>query len=251
VEHPVVLELGPGRTAVVIGVERPEDAAAVIGALGLEAPRPTLAIVGGAAGLDEHELAGLAPVGVALMRAAAAAGAAIVDGGTDAGVMRLVGRAHAEAGARVPLVGVVVRALAALPGEPVVPPMVALEPGHTHFVLVPGSSWGDEAPWLASVAGMVAGGRPSVTVLVNGGEIAWTDAAESTGAGRRVLAVAGTGRAADALAAAVAGRPGDERAAELIRTGLVEAVALRDDAVPSLEERVEDILGSTGPAHGR
>jgi hypothetical protein len=250
VERPVVLELGFGRTAIAIAVERAEDVAAVVRALGLEAPRPTLVVVGGAAGLGETELAGFAPCADALMRAAVGAGAAIVDGGTDAGVMRLVGRAHAAAGAGVPLVGVVVRALAGLPGEPVVPPMAAVEPRHTHFVLVPGSSWGEEAPWIARIAGAVAGNRPSVTVLVNGGEVSFTDVDQSVAAGRRVLAVAGTGRTADALAAAAAGKPGDARLAALVRTGLVEAVASGDDPLPSLQERVNDILGSTGPARG-
>jgi hypothetical protein len=251
VERPVVLELGSGRTAVAIGVERAEDVAAAVGTLGLATPRPTLVVVGGAAGLDDSELAGLAPLADGLVRAAARVGATIVDGGTDAGVMRLVGRAHAKAGADVPLVGVVVQALAGLPGKPVVPPMAALEPRHTHFVLVPGSSWGDEAPWIARIAGAVAGDLPSVAALVNGGEIAWTDVAQSIAAGRRVLAVAGTGGTADALAAAAAGKPADDRAAALVRTGLVEAVAPGDDPLPSLQERVEEILGRAGPARGR
>ena len=107
-----------------------------------------------------------------LVAAADATGAAIVDGGTDAGVMRLLGRAHARAGANVPLVGVIVRALAALPGEPRRDDGAPPEPNHTHIVLVPGASWGDEAPWIARLAGAIAGDRPSVTVLVNGGEIA-------------------------------------------------------------------------------
>ena len=250
-ERSVVLEFGPGRTALAIGVECVEDIAEALSALGLEAPRPTFVVVGGAAGLGDSELAGLVPLADGLVRAAAGVGAAIVDGGSDVGVMRLVGRAHAEAGEGVALVGVVVRALAGLPGEPVDPPMAALEPRHTHFVLVPGSSWGEEAPWIARIAGAVAGDRPSVTVLVNGGEIAWNDVAQSVAAGRRVLAVAGTGRTADALAAAAAGDPADARASALVRTGLVEAVAAGDDPLPSLQERVEDILGRTGSAHGR
>ena len=118
-------------------------------------------------------------------------------------------------------------------------------------LLVPGSSWGDEAPWIARVASTIARGRPSVTVLLNGGDIAWTDAEESVADGRPVLAVAGSGRTADELAAAAAGGPADERAAALVRTGLVEAVALGEDARPSLQERVEEILRSERPDDGR
>ena len=86
--------------------------------------------------------------------------------------MRLSATPTRAAGADVPLVGVIVRALAALPGEAAADDAAPPEPNHTHLVLVPGSSWGDEAPWIARLASAIAGGRPSVTVLLNGGEIA-------------------------------------------------------------------------------
>jgi hypothetical protein len=131
-------------------------------------------------------------------------------------------------------------------------PAAPLEPAHTHFVLVPGSAWGDEAPWIARVAGAIADGRPSVTVLVNGGEIAWTDVAESTRAKRRVLAVAGTGRTADALASAVAGTSDDARANALVATGFVETVPAGASATESVGRRIEQVLmSSTGPADAR
>ena len=126
--------------------------------------------------------------------------------------------------------------------------MAPLDSGHTHFVLVPGSTWGEEAPWIARVAGAVAGGRPSVTVLVNGGEIAWTDVAESLRARRLVLAVAGTGRTADALAEATAGRPSDPRAARLVATGLVEAVGPGASVAAMVERKIVDILTNSGSA---
>lgn len=236
--------------AVAIVVGRGEVAAAA-DALELGAPRPVVVVVGGAAGLDRESERELEPLATAIIRAAESRGAVVVDGGTDAGIMRLVGRARAAAGSRVPLVGVVVRELAALPGEPVVEPAAALEPAHTHFVLVPGDAWGDEAPWIASVAGAIAREQPSVTVLVNGGEIAWTDVAESTRAKRRVLAVAGTGRTADALADAVAGTSDDDRARALVATGLVEAVAGGASAAASVGRRIEQVLMSTGPADAR
>ena len=247
-ESPSVVELEHGR-AVAVRVEHAHDLAPAVAALELGAPRPTLVVVGGAAGLDDGAPAGLELLAGGVLRAAAACGAVIVDGGTDAGVMRLVGLARATTGAAIPLVGVVVRSLAALPGLPVVEPMAELEPHHTHFILVPGSSWGEEAPWIASVARAIAGDRPSVTVLVNGGEIAWTDVSESLRANRRVLAVAGTGRTADALAAAATGQPADERAAALVGTGLVEAVGSGDAAVAALERRIEHILAGSEPAN--
>lgn len=233
-----------GGGPVVVSVQAGDDPGEAARLLGLATERPVLVVVGGAGGLDEASLAALVPCAEALVRAAAAAGAALVDGGTDAGVMRLLGEAHAAAGSRSPLVGVAVEALVR-PGEEAVGAAAALEPNHTHVVLVPGSTWGDEVPWLAWFAGAVAAGRPSVTVLVNGGEISLADVAASVDAGRKALAVAGTGRAADALAAALAGTSSAAPQVEaLARSGLVEAVSLGEDALPSLEEKVKAILGS-------
>jgi SLOG in TRPM, prokaryote len=249
VERLAVLEFGHGRAAPAVTVTRWQDVAGAVGALNLGAPRPAVVVVGGATGLDDGELSGLELLADAIVRASAAAGAVIVDGGTDAGVMRLIGRARAEATVGVPLVGVVVGALAALPGEPVVGSMAALEPWHTHFVLVPGSRWGEEAPWIARVAGAVADGCPSVTVLVNGGEVAWSDVAESVAAGRRVLVVAGTGRTADAIAVVASGESGDVRAAALVGSGLVEVVGPGDGTALSAERRIEGILGGPAPVN--
>ena len=249
-ERPDVLELGSGRRALAICPEHETDLPAAIRLLGVETPQPTLVAIGGASGIDEAGLAALVPVAEALVRAARATGATIVDGGTDAGFMGLVGRARAAARSDAPLVGVLPQTLACRPGEPRVGSAATLEPNHTHFVLVPGSTWGDEAPWLAHVADVVAGSCPSVTVLVNGGDVSLTDVAESLDGGRRVLAVAGTGRAADALVAALGGSPADARMEAFTGTGLVEAVSVGEDAWPPLEERVEAILGSRSLADG-
>jgi hypothetical protein len=234
---------------VVLQVDRLEDLPSAIAELGLES-RPALVVVGGADGLSEQLVLECAACAEGLVAAAEATGAAIVDGGTDSGVMRLLGRAHARAEASVPLVGVVVRTLVELPGAAAADGAAPPEPNHTHLLLVPGDSWGDEAPWIARVAGAIAGERPSVTVLINGGEVAWIDAAESVAAGRRVLTVTGTGRTADALAAAASGDRPDDRAAPLVGSGLVDAVALGEDARPSLQERVETILAGERPDHG-
>jgi len=194
--------------------------------LGLGTPRPVVALVGGAAGLTDGErLRGL--FAEELVPVVRRCGAAIVDGATDAGVVALVGRAYGDdAAAAFPLVGVAVDAL--------VPAEAAIEPNHTHLILVPGSAWGDETPWLARVAGALAGPCPSVTVLVEGGEIALTDVEASVAAGRRVVVVDGTGRAADALA----GGMRSPRLDALRASGLVEAVqpgALATVLAPILE----------------
>ena len=97
-------------------------------------------------------------------------GVVVIDGGTDAGVMHLIGRARTRAEATFPLVGVPAVGTVRFPGKRSgVRRRWPLDAHHTHFVLVPGAAWGDEAPWIARVGTELAGGSPSVTVLVNGG----------------------------------------------------------------------------------
>lgn len=168
--------------------------------------------------------------------------AAVVDGGTDTGVMQLMGRARAESRRDFPLVGVIPSTLAALPGRPAHADAAQVEPNHTHFVLVPGDTWGDEGPWLARLAEMI--GDRSATVLVNGGEISRHDAELCVQAGRPLIVLAGSGRTADALAAAAAGRPPDEVSERIAATGLVRPVEVHDR--DRLTWMLDDILAGRG-----
>jgi len=217
---------------VALRIEERAELERVPARLGLDADRPCLVLVGGADGLGPGDLDALARLFTdVLAPLAATLGAVVVDGGTDTGVMRLMGRALAAAGRPFPLVGVVPVALA-----------TGLEPNHSHFVLVPGTVWGDETPWLAAVATTLAGAQESATLLLNGGEISWADVEASVAAGRPVVAVAGSGRTADALAAAVRGIPGDQRGAGLAASGLVYVADLADRR--EIERLLLDLLRS-------
>jgi hypothetical protein len=135
--------------------------------------------------------------------------------------MQLIGRARSALGGRFPLIGVAAEGTVLVPGAGTPSPdAVRLEPNHTLFLLVPGTQWGDEAAWMMEVAGVVAGRRSSVTVLMNGGQIAYTDVAASLGSGRPVVVLAGSGRTADAIARARAGNGGDNRAVEIAASPL-------------------------------
>ena len=126
--------------------------------------------------------------------------AAIVDGGSDAGVMRAVGRAWRATRCPQPLVGVMARGTIAMDGaaarhagSSTAPP----EPNHTHLVVVPGGRWGDERPWLLAVAAALSAGRPRAMLLVNGGPLARREALEAAADGVPVLVLRGSGRVAD------------------------------------------------------
>jgi hypothetical protein len=227
-----VLDFGDGHAARVARPRRFADLAAAVGELGLDRGRPVLVVVGGASGLDEPGKDRLRTLFTrVLVPVASAWNAVAVDGGTASGVMQLLGQAVRTERASFPLVGVAVEKKVILPGDASEPGgRRALERRHTHFVLVPGSSWGDESPWLARVATEIAAGAPSATVLINGGEIALRDAANSVAAGRPVLVIKGTGRAADRIAAALDGDRSDAPAAHLAGSHLVTAVSWPEGA---------------------
>lgn len=227
-------------TALAVEITDIGDLPSAVDALGLRPPRPTVVIVGGAGGLDSSYSdrlrdtfeSGIVPV---LQRHRAVA----VDGGTDAGVMRLGGRARAVVGASYPLVGVVAAGTVRIPGRAAPSDAEALESNHSHFVLVPGDTWGAEVPWISRTAAVLAGDRQTVTVLINGGKIAIDDVEHSVRDHRRVIAVAGSGRTADAVAAAAAGHSSDERLQRLIASGLVTSVSIADP------KGLADLLDST------
>ena len=181
---------------------QPGDIPAVLRTLGVDVHRPVLVSVGGAAGMTPDDLAVMAEALARIIPALDRWGAALVDGGTDSGVMKVMGRLRAAAGARFPLVGVAAEGTVVLPGTSARPDAAALEPHHTQVILVPGQAWGDESPWLSRVATAIADGQPSLTLVVNGGQITYDDIDHSRQAGRPVIILAGTGRVADTIAAA-------------------------------------------------
>jgi len=199
--------------------------AEAVNEMGLKQHGPTLVLVGGAGRLRPRDLELLGPIFTeALVPLVQRLGVAVVDGGTDAGVMGLMGRARDEARADFPLVGVAPANAVALPHESAQSAKtLQVEPHHTHFLFVPGSRWGDESQWMTYTVDEMAGGGPSVTILVDGGEAAWVDVAESVRARRPVIVVGGSGRLADTLAAALRGNKADGRALELAGSGLLRA----------------------------
>ena len=214
-----------------------DDLPAALARLGLGSARPVLVSVGGAGGLDaviaEHLLVlfrdRLAPLLNQL-------GAAVVDGGTDAGVMSLMGEARRAAGAEYPLLGVAARGTVRLPGEPT-DRGAALEPNHSHRLLVPGHTWGDEIPWMNAVAALLSADCGSATLVSSGGRITACDVDASLAHGRSTLLLANSGGTADAIA-----RAG-------VRHPLVQVVS-SDNGWCGLDSALQRLLGA-GTALGR
>ncbi len=105
-----------GLTARAVRVHRSAELPVALRELGLRRSNPTLVLVGGAGGLGDAELDRLRPLFVEVLAPLAETlGASVVDGGTDSGVMRLMGQARAETDVTFPLIGVAATGTVALP----------------------------------------------------------------------------------------------------------------------------------------
>ena len=237
------ITVGPSAT-VVTSVQQKSDLSTALANLNLTKTRPTIVIIGGASHLSDADHARIKSLFVTILAPLAEElGFYVVDGGTDAGVMQLMGQARAQIKATFPLIGVTPIALlslpnASLPNQPTPQPDAApLETNHTHCIAIPGNQWGDESTWMSEIATLLSEGQTSVFVLINGGGVTLQDAAANIAAGRSGVVIAGSGRTADLLAAAIEEKAiaqenaHREQAIALANSGLMQIVQLEEAAL--------------------
>jgi SLOG in TRPM, prokaryote len=193
-----------GNRAVVITAAQDEKAKAILDAVGIPSPRAVILLFGGAAGLDHSRKAQLATLladGVAAV--AGELEALIIDGGTQSGVMKIMGEAVARPRGAVHLLGVAPKGKVTNPeiaGTSAVSDGAPLEPNHSHFVLVESNEWGGETTTMLELTR--AFNAPTAAILVNGGAIAADEALQSVRNGWPLLVIEGSGRFADEVSAA-------------------------------------------------
>jgi hypothetical protein len=212
--------------------------------LGVTRDRPVLAVVGTTNDLEPELAETLFPFLVAAVRAAARAGAVIVTGGTDSGVFHLLGLALAAAHEKpAGVVGVAPGALIA-DGESTTDGRTPIDPQLTALVRAPGESWGDETPPLSRIVSTIAGGRPSVALLVGGGDGTRVEVIEHLLRHRTIVVLEGSGRLADALARGLSSSSDSDLRA-LVATGDVRVV----DMTRSPSDLEETLCSVLAPAH--
>jgi SLOG in TRPM, prokaryote len=222
-------------------VDAVSDLPATLDELAVGRGRPVLVLIGGARGMSQEHLSRTAELlGRHVVPVMDRLGAVVVDGGTDSGVMRMIGQVRSAAGAHFPLVGVAAEGTVSVHPADTRANATKIEPRHSHVILVPGNCWGDESPWLADVADAVAADSPSATLVVNGGEITYRDIAHSLERRRPVVVLAGTGRTADAIAAATGPNSQDARARQIASSPLTRVVSVDDG--PALADLLDSIL---------
>lgn len=188
------ISLKRGATVKAANISNDNEIQAALTELGIPHPKTAIVLVGGAGGigfLDKFPMR--KAVGI-VARLAEETGAIVVDGGTQSGIMTEIGRQRKRNRFTFPLVGVVFDTL--LMKED---PASILDSNHTHFFLVPGDDWGDESSWISKIATVIAGGRKSITVLVNGGKISRSDVEYSLLDDRPTFVMRGTGRLANEI----------------------------------------------------
>lgn len=235
-----------GRAAVVVFACPDVSGEDAVAALRLEPPRGLVVLNGSTTELAPELGAELrASLGDGLARIAVDEALTVVTGGTDAGVFAILGRAFGEERPAA-LVGVAPAGLVTWPGrEEKQGEAVALEPHHTHFLLIDGDEWGVETDAMVELAATLAEKCPSILVVAGGGTGAKREVLAQVRLGREVVVLAGSGRLADELAAAVASDNGtDLETAEAAASGLVTVLG-RDGAPTGLASLLRARLSLT------
>src|SRR5438067_8824372 len=183
-----------GNRAVVITASRDPSAKAILDALEIASPRAVILLFGGAAGLEDSRKTRLATLfAEGVTPVAAELGALIIDGGTQSGVMAMMGEAVAQSHITVQLLGIAPEGKITNPeiaGPSKIPEGASLEPNHSHFVLVESNDWGGETTRMLELArGFNA---PIVAILVNGGTVAANEAVQSVRNGWPLLVMEGS-----------------------------------------------------------
>lgn len=206
--------------------------------LGIQQPNAVIIIAGGASEMDEQvhpDLVRLCTHAIAQVSASAAA--LIIDGGTQAGVMEIMGQAVAAQERRSTLLGVAPAGSVTYPGKSTEMSGnegVPLDPNHSHFVLVESDEWGGETETMYEVAQTLSARCPSVAVLINGGAIAKSEVLHNVRQRRPIIVIEGSGRLADEIARVWQEKPSsipDPQLAEIVLHGDIHVFPLAGSAI--------------------
>jgi hypothetical protein len=237
----LVKQFSNGRQAPAIRVSQDVDPAILVAELKLPKASRLLMISGGAANMSDEIFTRLVTLFAEVGKLVRDDGITVIDGGTQSGVMKLMGQALGRAGAAVTHIGV-------LPAYAEVDDHGThaedtLEPHHSCFVLVESDTWGSEVEVMYNLAAHLSIDIPSVAMLINGGSIALQEIEKNVEQGREIVVIVGSGRLADEIADAIL-NPGphvSERIAAIVENGnltLFNLAAPPDRLAAILQQRL-------------
>jgi SLOG in TRPM, prokaryote/SMODS and SLOG-associating 2TM effector domain 1/Protein of unknown function (DUF4231) len=194
-----------GRRAKLVAATADPNPDELLSRLSLDRGRPVIVVIGGADTLagEAYDLSARV-VGPGVARAAAATRAVVVDGGTAAGIMEIVGDAVRQQQVDgTAVVGVAPSGCVTYPGAAGTNGgRSQRDPNHSHFVLAASSEWGGETRLLVDLSTAVAAGKPIVMVVAGGGGVTLLEVLEASRRGWPIVVATGTGGTADDVAGA-------------------------------------------------
>jgi hypothetical protein len=243
-----------GNQASVVVVQPGTPAESVTKALGIEMPKAVVILLGGADKLEDAvkpKIIQLLSRGVA--RVAVGSNALILDGGTKAGVMQLMGEAIADCDEKINLLGVVPSAKAIYPGSSPATGQdtTELDPHHTHFALVQCDQWGCETRTMFTLAKFLGKNVPVVTIVMDGGALTREEVRLSVRQKWPIIVVEKTGRLADEIVSAWK-QKGQTGAQEITDPALAEIIADGNISLFSLDGSVDafrELIGNNLCVH--
>jgi SLOG in TRPM, prokaryote len=246
--HKRMLHFPNGNSALAVFPHAGAQSIDLVLSLGLKTPGAVILIAGGASQMENNmyaELACLFTDGIAHL--ATSLRALVIDGGTQAGVMALLGQGMALQQHRSPLLGIAPAGTVTYPGNLVDKQRdqdIPLDPNHSHFVLVETNIWGGETETMYELARAFSQGCPSVALLINGGSITKREAVYNVRQRRPIIVIEGSGRVADEIASAWYKKsiaPSDPDLAEIITNGNLNLFPIAGSAA-ELEQLTRHLL---------
>ncbi len=199
----------PNSTPRAVRVPEQTDPDRIIHALQLSTPTPTIFLSAGAAQMDTKSMIlTRSLIEDGLVRFINDQRITLIDGGTNAGAMVLIGIARQRRNYTFPLIGVAPDKMVTYPGHPTAEgepqPTTDLDAFHSHFVLTGGDDFGAESETIFELAYALTGrgNRKRLVIILNGGGIVKQEAYRSATREPRfpLLVLEGSGRFADELA---------------------------------------------------
>ncbi len=212
-----------GNRARAVRVTAETDPEQIARILGFQEPQPSIFISGGAGMMSETDKKMVDRILAEVAAFAEEKKAIIIDGGTESGIMQMVGDARQKSNYKFPLLGISPLGKVSFPGYKNPNEEAYLEDSHSHFVLVDAESWGDESRMIVQLTHVLSGrGKmPAVGVLINGGKIAMHEVylASTKDLKLAMIVLEGSGRAADEISTAFRTGKTNQRILQAILAG--------------------------------